>query len=880
MEVETLIPQMQDTLSKIQIAVNELSAKAQYDELDQLERKRERLLADLKTSFEKEVRELEAKHQKELEDIKTKRKQEDEERAARRRREDEELQKAKSNEDTVRQKKHATEVDSIEDETERKMDEVEEVAQRVTQQGKRKLQELEEKRRELNRRIDEQLKQSLPATPPRKRDKPKKETENPQRDGVNGDSASAGSQNNDSSPKKKPETPPKPRESSVVASQEKSPEAKKDGEVPFQERAIGPPLTAKKPIESFPRSFAEVLKNNMSNGSKDKPEVGKISSKQATQEGHGEDDRGKPSIKQVASSGSTEASKMKHIERDDQNPEHTNPSSDNKPKLERSEYQDDEKISFQSLPAPQLVRPDSGLTNSSAGSQRVIKLKAKNQINLEKHFQTLQSVSTESQNAVFSKTDENERGTEPQREKDQLFNPKINEKEPEQSSPIAANEENPEEPRCVPEEDHLAANTLVTEMRTVVQSSRLPSSSNQRSPRQGSETRDQVELEQPAVPDSLEQNKPDDSRAAVGAPRRSQNPGRLAQTPDEPVFLVPPSPIRGDLVLSLDGDVFDLSPDRETPIGFEHIQDPNSAYLHVIGQRGRENCASPLPVENETVRGQDLLFDDNKSPSEISEPDTSEDESNLLPNIPIQSQGLPVLLEPPSKARLDDQGLTTLIGEFDNWAILTEQITERANADVSRPFSLNFPPVQQYEDFRRLDIQTKPESGYFDDDSHDKSRPKVNMKWRPTNQTSSAVRAGSPIHYTPCEPGRSPSLPNHLPQDKDRIDGQGPRHSQSSPIKRLCSDVLSGLVGPSPRKPDSSPHNVTSAERETHKLRSNSIKSRPKRPKQRGRPKIKSFRSHERALNPREQLFDSIDKDITTRSGWFKRSKRRLSQGV
>ncbi|RWA03360.1 hypothetical protein EKO27_g11742 [Xylaria grammica] len=802
MEVETLIPQMQDTLSKIQIAVNELSAKAQYDELDQLERKRERLLADLKTSFEKEIRELEAKHQKELEDVKTKRKQEDEERAARRRQEDEELQKAKSNEDTVRKKKHASEVDSIEDETERKMDEVEEVAQRVTQQGKKKLQELEEKRRELNRRIDEQLKQSLPATPPRKRDKPKKETKNPQQDGVNGDSASG------------------------------------------------------------------------------KPEVGKISSNQAIREGHGEYDGGKPSMKQdtVASSGSTEASKMKPIERDDQNPENNNPSSDNKPKLERSEYQDDEKIPFQSLPAPQLVRPDSGSTNSSAGPQKVIKLKAQNQINLEKHLQALQSVSAESPKAIFSKIDENERGTEPQRDKDQPCNAKINEKEPEQSSSIAANEVNPEESICVPEEDQAAANTLMTEMRTVVQSSRLPSSSNQRSPRQGSKTRDQVELEQPAVPDSLEQNKPDDSRAALGAPRRSQSPGRLAQTPDEPVFLVPPSPIRGDLVLSLDGDVFDLSPDCETPIGFEHIQDPNSAYLHVIGQRGRENCASPLPVENETVRGQDLLFDDNKSPSEISEPDTSGDESNLLPNIPIQSQGLPVLLEPPSKARLDDQGLTTLIGEFDNWAILTEQITERANADVSRPFSLNFPPVQQYEDLRRLDIQSKPESGYFDDDSHDKSRPKVNMKWRPTNQTSSAVRAGSPIHYTPCEPERNPSLPNHLSQDEDRIDDQGPRHSQSSPIERLCSHVLSGLVGPSPRKPYSSPHNVTSAERETHKLRSNSIKSRPKCAKQRGRPKIKSFRSHERALNPREQLFDSIDKDITTRSGWFKRSKRRLSQ--
>ncbi len=147
MEVETLLPQLQDTLSQLRTALKELSTKAQNDELDQSEQKRERLLADLETSFQKERQALEAKRQTEQEDIKKKRKQEDEERAAQRQREDEELKKAKTKEDKKRQQKYDREVDSIEDETEHKMDEIEEVAQRMAQEGKKKVHDLDEKRR-------------------------------------------------------------------------------------------------------------------------------------------------------------------------------------------------------------------------------------------------------------------------------------------------------------------------------------------------------------------------------------------------------------------------------------------------------------------------------------------------------------------------------------------------------------------------------------------------------------------------------------------------------------------------------------------------------------------------------------------------------------
>lgn len=153
MEVETLIPQLQDTLSQIRVTIDGLSTKAQYDQLDQLEQKREHQLKDLQATFEKERQELEQKRKKKLDDIKKKRKQEDEERAAQRRREDEELTKANSKEDAQQQQRRSSAASSIEDETEHKIDEVEEAARKSIQEGKHKLHDLDEKRKVRATRI-------------------------------------------------------------------------------------------------------------------------------------------------------------------------------------------------------------------------------------------------------------------------------------------------------------------------------------------------------------------------------------------------------------------------------------------------------------------------------------------------------------------------------------------------------------------------------------------------------------------------------------------------------------------------------------------------------------------------------------------------------
>ncbi|KAI0537570.1 hypothetical protein GGR58DRAFT_527320 [Xylaria digitata] len=840
MEIETLIPQLQDTLSKIRIAVNELSAKAQYDELDQLEQKREHLLADLQTSLEKEIQEAEAKRQKELEDIKKKRKQEDEEREARRRREDEELQKAKSKEDKKRQRKHDNEVGSIEDETERKMDEIEEEARRVAQEGKKKLKDLEEKRRELNRRIDEQLTQSLPTVPSRERHRPKKETGDHPTDNIEGgDSTSAGSRNKDSSPKKQSDTPSKPRSSSPTNSRGKSPEAKNDGEVPFQDRTVGPPQAVKNHVKKLPRSFAEVLKNNMSNISKGKPELGKNNPDQAVrkQAGHAEHDSEQSSTQQdmAASGGGFQPVKVKGISRDEQVVENTKSLPDETPKSVKSQDQGDEELSYRNLewPAP-----------------------------------------------VVCNAEESKQDTETE---DQLHNLRVNETEYEQPNRAPPISEPPKELESAPRGNRALVHATKAEVHPVdlaatVQSPRLSSTSDKRSSGQSSKARGEMELKQPEIPDLLEQKQYGDSRSSFGNLTRSQTPSHSSPNPAEPAFSAPPSPIQGDLILSLNDEVFDISPERGTPIGFEDIQDLHSEYLHIIGQQAQVKCASPLPVENETVRGQDQLFDDNKSLSDLSEPDISEGESDSSQNIPIHGQGLPVLLEPPSQTRLDDQGLTTLIGEFDSWAILTEQITGRSNEDHSRLFSSNLPSVQESGGLGRLCTRTKSESDISQDDNRGKPRPKVNINWRRTYQASSPPRSDPSILHAFHQPEQIQS-PGRSPQEMECIDGQGPGYSQPTSMKMLCGNILSGQVGPTSGKPDPPSHDVASADSEVpkHTSHSHSIKPNAKRSKQRGRQKSKSCQSPERALNPREQLFQVSDDNINIRSAWFKHSKRGLS---
>ncbi|KAJ0309568.1 hypothetical protein COL516b_002815 [Colletotrichum fioriniae] len=171
MDVATLVAQMNEALASIHSTIEGLSTSAAESDtkLDELEQKRDMTLAELKAAYEKEREELAAVHQKELEDIAEQRRKEDEEREARRRREDEELAARKAKEDEEKQGTFDTTTRNIEDEMDDLMDSIEEETAKTISEGEAKLAELEAKRTELNRMIEEQMKAAVPPVPTRKR---------------------------------------------------------------------------------------------------------------------------------------------------------------------------------------------------------------------------------------------------------------------------------------------------------------------------------------------------------------------------------------------------------------------------------------------------------------------------------------------------------------------------------------------------------------------------------------------------------------------------------------------------------------------------------------------------------------------------------------
>ncbi|KAI2622066.1 hypothetical protein GGS21DRAFT_372859 [Xylaria nigripes] len=280
MDIESILPQLQDTLSQIQSAISDLSAKKQHDEIEQLEQARDHLLADIRARYEREQQDISKRRQSELETIRQKRKQEDEKREARRRKEDEEWKMATANEDTQRRQKRDSEASTIEHKTTRQIDELEGAARKAMQDGKQKLQELDEKRKELNRLVDEQLAQPLQPSSARKRHRSKPKPGDSSKDEVTGNSAPACAKDGVSSPKANntPDTSSKNQTTSSAGSPAKTLDAKSDGELPFQPRPNNTPQAAKESVGNMPVSFAGAVKNNVSNGSKDKLKLEKHSS--------------------------------------------------------------------------------------------------------------------------------------------------------------------------------------------------------------------------------------------------------------------------------------------------------------------------------------------------------------------------------------------------------------------------------------------------------------------------------------------------------------------------------------------------------------------------------------------------------------------------
>ncbi|KAK2042462.1 hypothetical protein LZ31DRAFT_470245 [Colletotrichum somersetense] len=170
-DVATLVAQMNDALASIHSTIEGLSTSAAESDtkLDELEQKRDMTLAELKAAYEKEQQELAAARQKEQEEIAEQRRREDEEREARRRREDEERAARKAKEDEEKQGTFDTTARNVEDEMDSLMDNIEEETAKKIAEGEAKLAQLEEKRRELNRLIEEQMKAAVPPVPTRKR---------------------------------------------------------------------------------------------------------------------------------------------------------------------------------------------------------------------------------------------------------------------------------------------------------------------------------------------------------------------------------------------------------------------------------------------------------------------------------------------------------------------------------------------------------------------------------------------------------------------------------------------------------------------------------------------------------------------------------------
>lgn len=326
-------------------------------------------------------------------------------------------------------------------------------------------------------------------------------------------------------------------------------------------------------------------------------------------------------------------------------------------------------------------------------------------------------------------------------------------------------------------------------------------------------------LEQSGASYSPQQGHSGSGRDSFQAVRHSTPTGQLLHS--EGLVTSPtPSPRQGKS--SLDKNVVNSSAKSATRTGFGQAQNTSAGYLPMTERQMERTSTSPLPVENETVRGQDQLFDDHKSASDPCEHHSDDEELDSLPHTPIEGGDLPVLIEPILKHRPDGQGLATLVDELGSWAIATE----KGDKDILPKLPLASPPIQENRDLTQSDD----------------------------------ARAGT---------GGNRS-------QTDNRGGQGPSQPQRDPVKLLYSHVLAGIFGPSPQNEIPSPHDASlpNSEIPLDEQRGIDDERRQIHSRQRGRRMERPFPSPERTLNPREQLFQGNDDDIDIKGAWFKRAKR------
>ncbi|KAJ4289295.1 hypothetical protein N0V88_007046 [Collariella sp. IMI 366227] len=162
MDVSALVAQMQETLGAIHSTLASFDPSFHETKLEELEKKRGDAVHALSVAFDAESEALAQKRKIDREQIVERRRREDEERERKRREEDDEIAAREREEDEGRSGKLKEETEEIERDMDNLMDEVEEEAHLAISEGQEKLKALQERRRELNRLIEEQLEKALP----------------------------------------------------------------------------------------------------------------------------------------------------------------------------------------------------------------------------------------------------------------------------------------------------------------------------------------------------------------------------------------------------------------------------------------------------------------------------------------------------------------------------------------------------------------------------------------------------------------------------------------------------------------------------------------------------------------------------------------------
>ncbi|KAL2163979.1 hypothetical protein VTH06DRAFT_3192 [Thermothelomyces fergusii] len=165
MDISALVEQMQETLAHIHTTFNSLDPDVHERKLDDLEKQRNDALEALSAAFAAESDSLDRRRQARREEIRVRREREDAERERRRRQEDEELAAKDGEEDRARSARFREERDKLERELGDSMARAEEEARAAVEQGREKLRMLQERKRELDRRIEEELEKTLPMLP-------------------------------------------------------------------------------------------------------------------------------------------------------------------------------------------------------------------------------------------------------------------------------------------------------------------------------------------------------------------------------------------------------------------------------------------------------------------------------------------------------------------------------------------------------------------------------------------------------------------------------------------------------------------------------------------------------------------------------------------